>query len=1081
MRKTLSALAIALLLFAVGLAPAGGEGAAAPDSRRDPEIAAFVADDAPQYVELVSSSSEEVVLDVHVDEFNARDVEVEGTVYQRLSLPGAGRTLEVGRPELPVIGQFVAVPQGAEVEIEVQDLEQSMQMGYRVFPAQPPLVDCARPQDEVPPFEIDQEAYGQDQFFPQQYVAASAPQTLRNLDVVWLSIHPLQFNPARGELRFNRTMRIRLTFTGGADVFPAEGRPGVDSAFRPMCEAFVINCDSVAPPLSAEGYPPDGNGAEFLIITAPEYAEAADALADWKNERGISTRVVTTSETGVTASAIKSYIENAFHSWTPQPAYVLLLGDADEDQIPVHYVNDHPSGSSGKTGTDLYYGTMGGPDDVLPDIHLGRIPVDTLDQANHVVDKIIAYETNPPADPSFYTNAVVAAEFQDTDNYDGYEDRLFVWTSEQIRDHLVSEGYGVERIYYTHGDIDPHHYNDGWPPYGEPLPGELRKPGFAWDGNNQDILDALNAGAFVISHRDHGWVGGWAAPSFNLSDIDSLTNGAETPVVFSINCETGRFDSETDANEWTTDDPGFAEKFLLHQDTNPGQGGAVGIFAATRVSYSWYNDYLVQGFYDSIWPTFLSYSALPPSPRMGNTLTHGKYYYASIFGTDAFITLELFHYLGDPTMEIWTGVPSNLSVSHAEVADVDAGSFTVNVAQDGALVAISQEGQLLGTATAVGGSATVPLDIPFEGGPANVTVTKHNHRPYRGIINVRPVVEFPFYDGFEEGSLDERWMFDVSDSEARVRVGDTYAYDGARSLQLDDRVDNFTYSTSFAELTIDLSGESDVLLDFWWREFLDEDHDQDGVFISDDEGDTWHRVFSFNGDYGADWQHKIVDIDGAAAAHGLTLNDRFRIRFQSYDNYPIPSDGYAIDDVCVRPEVIVPLWRESMERGLYGWNASELWHRIEENTSSHPETHSPTHSWWYGLEATGNYSTGEAISGTLTSPPISIPASAPEPALQFWSWYETETSSTTYDIRRVEISTDGETFPAGEQLWGEPMRSWQHHEIDLIDYVGNTIWVRFHFDTVDSYYNDYRGWYIDDVVVQLADPVYLPLILRNSN
>lgn len=50
-------------------------------------------------VTLVSASPEQVVIDVRVDDFNATEVTVEGRTYQRLSLPEAGTTEEIGKPE----------------------------------------------------------------------------------------------------------------------------------------------------------------------------------------------------------------------------------------------------------------------------------------------------------------------------------------------------------------------------------------------------------------------------------------------------------------------------------------------------------------------------------------------------------------------------------------------------------------------------------------------------------------------------------------------------------------------------------------------------------------------------------------------------------------------------------------------------------------------------------------------------------------------------------------------------------------------------------------------------------------------
>jgi len=192
-------------------------------------------------IELVSSSPEEVIIDVRIDDFDTIEITVEGQTYQRLSLPETGTTLEVGKPELPVIGQFVAIPAGANVNIEVIDIQQSISPGYMVYPAQEPPMDQAGATE--PSFTINKDFYQQDVFYPAEYVTASEPQTMRDIPVVLLSIHPLQFNSARSELRFNNYMRLRLTFTGGTDMFVAESGNKADNAFENICQSLVINCN----------------------------------------------------------------------------------------------------------------------------------------------------------------------------------------------------------------------------------------------------------------------------------------------------------------------------------------------------------------------------------------------------------------------------------------------------------------------------------------------------------------------------------------------------------------------------------------------------------------------------------------------------------------------------------------------------------------------------------------------------------------------------------------------------------------------------------------------------------------------
>jgi hypothetical protein len=167
------------------------------------------------------------------------------------------------------------------------------------------------------------------------------------------------------------------------------------------------------------------------------------------------------------------------------------------------------------------------------------------------------------------------------------------------------------------------------------------------------------------------------------------------------------------------------------------------------------------------------------------------------------------------------------------------------------------------------------------------------------------VASFPFYDGFESGTMGSDWTISTT-NQGRVQVSSSYFYTGTYSLLLDDALNDSTFSIAAAILTVDLSGQAQVELDFWWREFADENHAEDGVFISDDNGAHWYPLFSFN-DGPEFWRHQIIDLDAAATAHGLTLNDHFQIKFQFYDGSPIPADGYAFDEVRVRaPRIPVP-------------------------------------------------------------------------------------------------------------------------------------------------------------------------------
>ncbi|MHA1557389.1 MAG: C25 family cysteine peptidase, partial [Candidatus Heimdallarchaeota archaeon] len=140
-----------------------------------------------------------------------------------------------------------------------------------------------------------------------------------------------------------------------------------------------------------------------------------------------------------------------------------------------------------------------------------------------------------------------------------------VLTSEEVRDFLVAEGYDVDRIYSADNPAgeNPTNYNNGpvwFYDSGDPLPADLLMPGFAWDGNGVDITNNITDGRFLFFHRDHGgsrnffnhdtggWGGieGWGDPLYQAGNVAGLANGDLLPVLFSVDCQCGWFDGETD-------------------------------------------------------------------------------------------------------------------------------------------------------------------------------------------------------------------------------------------------------------------------------------------------------------------------------------------------------------------------------------------------------------------------------------------------------------------------------------------------------------------------------------------------------
>ena len=167
--------------------------------------------------------------------------------------------------------------------------------------------------------------------------------------------------------------------------------------------------------------------------------------------------------------------------------------------------------------------------------------------------------------------------------------------------------------------------------------------------------------------------------------------------------------------------------------------------------------------------------------------------------------------------------------------------------------------------------------------------------------NAGAQASFPYNDGFESGSLGPEWTA-TSDPNGEILVTTAHApHDGAYHVTM-DCINSGTYALNTLDLNIDLTGQTDAVLTYWYKEYGDEDDPEDGCFISDD-GINFYLVNSHNGGPSS-WTMFTVDIGAAAASYGLTMGNTFVIRFSQYDNSPLTSDGICIDDVKVdRAEV----------------------------------------------------------------------------------------------------------------------------------------------------------------------------------
>ena len=115
---------------------------------------------------------------------------------------------------------------------------------------------------------------------------------------------------------------------------------------------------------------------------------------------------------------------------------------------------------------------------------------------------------------------------------------------------------------------------------------------------------------------------------------------------------------------------------------------------------------------------------------------------------------------------------------------------------------------------------------------------------------------------------------------------------------------------------------------------------------------------------------------------------------------------------------------------------------------------------YFGNPATGNYSTGQRVSGTALTAPITLPRGVPF-TLSFDLYLAIE-SGVAHDTFRVLLLHEGDTLALFVKDFQTQTYTWETVQKDLSGFAGETIQFRFEFDSQDGEGNDGEGVYVDE-------------------
>jgi len=389
--------------------------------------------------------------------------------------------------------------------------------------------------------------------------------------------------------------------------------------------------------------------ADLIIIVPNEYMSAAVDLASFhQTHDGLICHVVTPNQiynefsSGMRdVTAIKHFLRMFYVRAGVDPSliprYCLFFGDATYDSrnrlghnlsfIPTYESTESLSVTS-TYATDDYFailsdnGAMNNFD--LMDIAIGRLPVNSISEANEMVAKIIGYSSVSSAnqDLTSCSNGTSNTTLNDWRNIvclvSDDEDSNAYFADTEIMVDTIEVNNKNMNIVKLHMDAFVETSTPG---------GDENK------GCEEAIQQRVEKGAFLVNYIGHGGETGWAHERIlRVPTIQNWNNGVKLPVFMTATCEFSRYDDH--------DRTSGGEYVVLNAN-----GGGIALFTTTRLVYNSSNKRLNKHFHSIVYDKVNG-----QAHRIGDVYLETKEKYVQNGGGD--INFRKFALLGDPAVKL---------------------------------------------------------------------------------------------------------------------------------------------------------------------------------------------------------------------------------------------------------------------------------------------------------------------------------------------------------------------------------------------------------------------------------------------
>jgi hypothetical protein len=639
-----------------------------------------------------------------------------------------------GNPALPVrIVQLVLPPDARVLEVAAETASSRVLDGqFRVEPARQPV-----PLGNSSVSVENPNVYKKDALFPASVSKQLYSGKMRGFVIATAAVSPLQYNPLKGKITLHEKITLTVKYDRGGTSKPYSSE--TFKLFETTVSDLVSNpgdIPSCLPPVStgeaARAGPQD---ATLLIITSSTLSSRFQTLADWRTAEGLAAEIVTdwSSYSGSDSQAkIKNLITYYVDNRGTQ--FVLLGGDDSvipdrdcycavnttvDDTIPADFYYACLDDSWDSNGNGVY-GESGDSCDYLPDVIVGRVPVRTSSQATSFVNKLLAYEKNPPT--ADFAEKLLAGGCEFWETYSGS-----AVVAEYGHSPVSDAEAKFTRIYL--GYIAPHWSGNLYRLFDTITEFDSSVPG-DYDVTASHMRSKISQGYNHVFFGTHGNIEAWSTEdSYGFWDYDAdvVGNNGRFSLIYTIACLTAHFDGSID--------PCLGEAFIRNTS-----GGAVAYMGASRYNWGEYGPQITDDPAHMFAATYFENLFNTSQKTVGGVFSAHKAAFAGSAHSEPVMRWLLYALtiLGDPSMPVYTYNPSTFAPAVPANASIFGGQFNVITGVAGAGVCLSKGADfyVTGTADSSGNfSATLPA---MTSGMVRVVLTAKNYKPYDVYV---PVVE----------------------------------------------------------------------------------------------------------------------------------------------------------------------------------------------------------------------------------------------------------------------------------------------------------------------------------------------------